>query len=461
MKNQTDNLDDLKSLYHRSQNEILEEFFTFLRFQSVSSEAEHQHQLIACAEWLIEYLKKMGFHTELWPTKGHPVIFASYMNAGPDKPTLLIYNHYDVQPVDPIDLWKSPPFEPTERKGEIYARGAVDNKGQCFYVLQALKLLLQRDGTLPINIKLCIEGEEEVGSAGLSGILKAKSKELQADYLAIVDLGIPDLRTPALTLGVRGIVTMDIKVQGSSTDLHSGQHGGVVYNPIHALIEILAGIRDKTGQVTVPGFYDQVRKLSKEELGRLKLDFDHEDYHRMFGAEATGGEQGLQPNERAWLRPTVEVNGIWGGYTGNGFKTVIPSAAFAKVSCRIVPDQDPKVIGKLVAEYIKSKAPKGIDVTVELHAGMGCAVQSEISSPVVKAFTKAYEEVFQAPAAYIFCGGSIPIVKELTDASQSKVVMLGVGLPDDMVHAPNEHFGIERLEKGALIMARAIDILGH
>lgn len=451
-------LDSLKSLYQNNHDAILRDFFTFLRFESISSETEHQPQLLACADWVMDYLKQMRFHTELWQTSGHPVIYASLTEAGPDKPTLLIYNHYDVQPVDPLELWKSPPFEPTIKDGQIYARGAEDNKGQCFYVLQALKLLLTRDKKLPINIKLCIEGEEEIGSAGLSEILPKKQKELKADYLAIVDLGIPNPTTPALTLGVRGIVTMDVKAQGSTTDLHSGAHGGIVYNPIHALVEIFANIRDHTGRITIPGFYDQVKEIGDKSL--LKLDFDPIGYSKTFGAYPTGGEKGLSPLERAWLRPTLEINGIYGGYTGKGFKTVIPALAFAKVSCRLVPDQEPQVVGKLVADYIKSKAPEGIEITVEIHPGVGCAVRSETSSPIVQAFNKAYAEVFKRPVSYVFAGGSIPIIKELREASQSVVIMLGLGLPDDFIHAPNEHFGIDRLEKGALIMARAIEILG-
>ena len=461
MPAQAPSLDTLKSLYQDSHDQILQDFFTFLRFKSVSSEAEYQPQIIACANWTVDYLKQLGFHTELWPTSGHPVIYASRMDGGPDKPTLLIYNHYDVQPVDPLDLWKSPPFEPTVRNGQVFARGAEDNKGQCFYVLQALKLLLKRDKKLPINIKLCIEGEEETGSRGLSEILPKKQKELKADYLAIVDLGMLGPTSPAITLGVRGIVTMDVKAEGSTTDLHSGSHGGIVYNPIHALVEILSGMRDKTGRITIPGFYDQVREIDPKDKTLLKLDFDIDSYLTTFGAHPTGGEKRFSPLERAWLRPTLEINGICGGYTGTGFKTVIPAVATAKLSCRLVPDQEPQVIGKLVADYIKSKAPEGIKITVEVRPGVGCSVRSETSSPVAQAFNKAYSEVFQAPVSYIFEGASIPIVKELSEASKSLVIMLGLGLPDDLIHAPNEHFGIDRIEKGALIMARAIEILGR
>lgn len=455
----TTGLSSLKNLYQESKEEGLNDYFTFLKFESVSSESEYKESVLQCAEWLKGYIGQMGFTTELWETSGHPIIYASYLQAGPEKPTLLIYNHYDVQPVDPLELWESPPFEPTVKDGEVFARGAEDNKGQCFYVLQALKLLLKRDGTLPINIKLCIEGEEETGSAGLSEILKHKGKELQADYLAIVDLGIRKPNKPAITLGVRGMVTMDVEVEGSHTDLHSGSNGGIVYNPIHALVEILNNLRDAEGAVTVPGFYDDVLSVTASERSQLNLEFDVKEYFDMFGATPSGGEKKYEPLERAWTRPTLEINGITGGYTGRGFKTVIPAKAHAKVSCRLVPNQDPLKIGKMVADHIKELAPEGINVAVDVHPGVGSAVRSDISSTIVKAFSQAYQEVFNDKTEYIFEGGSIPIINELSEASHSSVVLVGLGLPDDQVHAPNEHFGIDRIEKGSLIIARAIEIL--
>ncbi|NGX42737.1 MAG: N-formyl-4-amino-5-aminomethyl-2-methylpyrimidine deformylase [Chlamydiae bacterium] len=453
------NLEIIRQLYTEGKEEALRDFFTFLKFQSISSESEHKQDVLACAQWLMDYLIEIGFETELWETSGHPTIFASHLHAGPDKPTILIYNHYDVQPVDPLKLWDSPPFDPTIKEGEIYARGAVDNKGQCFYVLQALKLLLKRDGQLPINVKLCIEGEEEVGSAGLSEILKEKKERLHADYLAIVDLGMLKPDIPMITLGVRGIVTMDVELQGSTTDLHSGSHGGIVYNPIHALAEVLAKCRDASGKITIPGFYDAVKPLSDDERSQLALEFDKINYERLFNAKPTGGERDFSPFERAWTRPTLEVNGISGGYTGKGFKTVIPSFAKAKISCRLVPNQDPHEIGKLVADFIKKNTPEGVDVHVEIRSGVGTAVRSDLSSKIVQAFSQAYQEVFQSQTKYTFEGGSIPIVNELSDASESSVVLLGLGLPGDQVHAPNEHFGIDRLEKGCLVIVRALKIL--
>lgn len=450
----------LEELYTQIKEEALADYFTFLRFKSISSEKEYIPEMNQCITWLKNYIQEIGLDTEIWQTEGHPILFASHLKAGPGRPTILIYNHYDVQPVDPLELWNSPPFDPTERNGEIYARGAQDNKGQCFYVLQALKLLLKKEKNFPINVKLVIEGEEEVGSLSLSKIIKKKSQALQADILAIVDVGIAKADVPSVVLGVRGIITMDVELTGSNIDLHSGFHGGIVYNPLHALVEILAKLRDEEGRVTVPGFYENVKTISLEEKQRLLLSFDATSYHEDFEAQATGGEKAFSPLERAWVRPTLEVNGIWGGYIGKGFKTVIPAKAYAKLSCRLVPDQKPENIASLVSKYLYHLAPPGIEVKVNIHEGVGEAVRSDIHSPGLKAFLQAYEEVFKKPIAYTYAGGSIPIVHELQAVSGTEVVFVGLGLPTDAIHAPNEHFGIDRLKKGALIFARAIELIG-
>jgi acetylornithine deacetylase/succinyl-diaminopimelate desuccinylase-like protein len=441
----------------------IQDFLTFLKFESISTDIAYKPQLLACANWLSDYIKNIGFDVEQWTSAdGHPVIFASNLKAGPDKPTLLIYNHYDVQPVDPLDEWTSPPFQPTIRNGEIYARGAQDNKGQCFYVLQALKEFYKNKRPLPINIKLCIEGEEENGSAGLAEILKDKKrqKQLKADYLAIVDMGIPHSTKPAVTLGVRGLVTLEVHVHGSKTDLHSGSHGGIVFNPLHALVDILAKLRDADGKITIPGFYDDVDELKDADKALIALDFNPVEYKSIVGGDPTGGEKKYSPLERAWTRPTLEINGIAGGYSGPGFKTVIPAKAIAKISCRLVPHQSPDAIGHLVAEHIKKLAPKGVEVEVEILKG-GNAVRANPKSAVVSAFAKSYEELFNKKCACIFDGGSIPIATQLAEAAQSEVILLGLGLPDDQIHAPDEHFGLDRLEKGKRVIYRAIELLGE
>lgn len=450
---------DIDKAFQKNKEKSFNEFFEFLSIPSVSSEPEFKNEIIKGANWVKAYLEKLGFDTELWETSVHPVVFGSWMKAGPDQPTLLIYNHYDVQPVDPLELWETPPFEPTVRNGEVYARGAQDNKGQCFYVLQALKTLLEATGKLPINVKVIIEGEEECGSVGLESLLIKKQKELKADYLAIVDLGIPSVTEPTLTLGIRGIMTFDVTATGSNTDMHSGFHGGIAFNPIHGLIELLGKLRDKNGKITIPHYYDDVQELSKEDRKDLALEFDEDKYFKEFGAKANGGERNLSPTERAWIRPTIEVNGIWGGYTGQGFKTVIPAKAHAKVSCRLVPDQDPQKVKKMFIDFLTSNAPEGIKIDVFTHKGGGPAVKIKPSSKLVQAFAKAYTDVFGKPCRYIYGGGSIPIVEALSKASGAEVVMLGLGLASDKIHAPNEHFGLKRIEMGVPIIACALQNL--
>lgn len=453
-------MQNVDKIYDQCREEALRDYFTFLKFKSVSSEKEHVHDVKACADWLVTYLKNMGFKVELWEIEGHhPTIFASF-EVSKSKPTLLIYNHYDVQPIDPLEAWNSPPFEPTERDGEIYARGAQDNKGQCFYTVQALKALLKHEGTLPVNVKLCIEGEEECGSIGLAKILKEKSKELKADFLAIVDVGIPAKNQPAVTLGARGLVTMDVEVQGTNVDLHSGSHGGLVYNPIHALVEILNSVRLPNGKVAIPSFYDDVLPLTSEEKKELSFTFDENEYEKKFGCKVTGGEKEFSPLERISVRPTFEVNGISGGYSGLGFKTVIPSIASAKISCRLVPNQEPKKIAELVKQYLEKKAPPGVKVSVHIHQGGGKAVRAKLDSKVSQAFVKAYQAIFNTPCKFIFEGGSIPIVTELSKASESEVVFVGLGLSGDQIHAPNEHFGLDRFEKGFKLIIHALHELG-
>lgn len=456
---QNSSLPAIQAIIDKNYTSIMKDYYTFLKFPSVSSEPEHKSDVRNCALWLVDYVKGMGFETELWENSGHPVIYASRCEAGDDKPTLLIYNHYDVQPVDPLEEWHTPPFEPTNIDGTIYARGAQDNKGQCFYVLQALKIFLQLHGSLPVNIKLCIEGEEEMGSAHLSELLPKKTKELQADYLAIVDLGLRDAKVPAITLGIRGLVAMEVEMTGSGTDLHSGSHGGIVANPIHMLVKLLASLRDDKGRITVPGFYDNVNEMSLEERAQISFNFDGIEYNTVTQALPLGGEKEFSVLERAWIRPTLEINGINGGYTGKGFKTVIPAKAYAKISCRLVPDQDPARIGELVVKYLQENCPPGVQVSARVLPGGGKAVRAGSSSKIVKAFAQAFGEVFTLPCEFILEGASIPVVTELAAASGAEVVLIGLGLTSDRIHAPNEHFSEDRIRKGILIMARAFELL--
>lgn len=450
--------------FKENQTELLKEYFTLLSFPSISSEEGYKEATRNCAEWIVTFLQSIGMNVSLWETSGHPIVFAEDLSAGPNQPTLLLYNHYDVQPVDPLELWESPPFSPTQYGDQIRARGAQDNKGQCFYVLQALKYYRTVEGKLPINIKLVIEGEEECGSEGLIEILDQKRNELRADYVAIVDLGIPDRETPAITLGLRGLVTLDIKATGPNGDLHSGSHGGLQFNPIHALVDVLSKLRDPSGEIMVPGFYDSMIPMPLEEKKQLALEFNEEKYRAQFGSSATGGEVAFSPLERNWLRPTLEINGIWGGYNGSGFKTVIPAQAFAKISCRLVPGQDPKRIGELVVKTVESLAPKGVKIEAAVRDGGGPAVRGGGTSKIVRAVAEAYEEAFKKKCQFILEGASIPVVSQLSATCGGETVLFGLGLPDDHIHAPNEHFGIDRIELGLEIIVKIIKKLqnkGH
>lgn len=445
-------IEEYRKLFKQSEKELEALYFEFLRFPSLSADVAFRPELKACASWLVSFIRDFGFDLEVWNKDDAPVIFAQNLKAGKDKPTLLIYNHYDVQPVDPIELWESKPFEPVRKGNQIVARGAQDNKGQCFYVLAALRALMKRDGKLPINVKLIIEGEEESGSKALPKIIKEHEAELKADYLLVVDVGMRNPQTPAITLGTRGICSFTVEVTGSFGDLHSGVHGGVVYNPLHALVEILASLRDSNGHIKIPGFYESVKVPTAEELKCVSLDFDEAAFIEEFGCRPTGGEKGYQPLERAWIRPALEINGIAGGYGGPGSKTVIASKAIGKLSVRLVPDQDPHVIAQRIKRYIESKEVPGVKVHCTIHEGMGKPVRTSPYSKIVTALSDAAEAVYKKKTEYIFDGASIPIISELARASSSEVAFFGLGLASDRIHAPNECFGWDRIENGFIII---------
>jgi len=312
----------------------------------------------------------------------------------------------------------------------------------------------------PVNIKLLIEGEEEIGSPNLSALLQAKRDRIQAQHLLVVDLGIHAPEAPAVTLGVRGIVTMTVELTGSNRDLHSGSHGGLAFNPNHALVTLLAQLRDSNGRITVPGFYDDVAKLSSEELSQISFDFNSETYQQTFGALPAGGEKAFTPFQSAWVRPTLEINGISGGYAGQGFKTVIPAKAVAKLSCRLVPDQDPLQVAELISSFLKKNTPEGIEIKIEIHKGVGRAVRSSINGQAVQAVAQAYSEIVNTKCKFVLEGASIPIIPELSLASNAEVVLMGYGLPDDNIHAPNEHFGLDRLERGFRTIVRSLELIG-
>ncbi len=445
--------------FDQEKESLLKEFFELLRFRGLSADLKTLPELLACAQFLENKLIGMGAHVQRWNYEGHPpVLFAHFKSEVQNAPTLLFYNHYDVQPVDPENLWHSPPFEPTLREGKIYARGADDNKGQLFYALTALKTYLKNNKDLPFNLKWIIEGEEEHGSAALHYLLPQKAEAIQADGVVVIDVGMPSLSKPALGLGVRGIITMDLKVTGPKGDLHSGEAGGAVLNPLHFLVDMLSKARDEEGRVTIPGFYDQVKAISDEDKQLFALEADEQEFIEAKGVPPTGGERKHYSfGERTTVRPTLEINGINGGYSGEGFKTVIPSVADAKISCRLVPDQNPFEIGHLVKKYFESQSNPSAKVEVQLHGGGGKAVRCSPQSFLIKAANKAVKETFGKEADYILVGGSIPIAADLATYSGGDLLFIGTALATDNIHAPNEHFSLEQLRYGTSLIGYLLE----
>ncbi len=449
-------LAELKKWFSTNREAILDDLFTFLRFKSIATDPQYDEDTKKCAAFLVSYLNEIGLEAMSWETSKQPVIFAKNTAAGKDRPTLLIYHHYDVQPVDPLDLWESNPFKPTIREGKVYARGAQDNKGQCFYTITALKALLEESKSLNFNLKLFIEGEEESGSTGTLEIIKQKKEELQSDYLLVVDCGIPGPDIPAITLGMRGILTMDLEVRTADSDMHSGSMGGVAYNPIRALSHALAKCWDENGKIAIPHFYDEVQDLSPEEKKAFDFIMDEKMVRKEFGLKALCPDPGYLIGESVSIRPTLEINGINGGYTGEGFKTVLPAVATAKISCRLVPDQDPEKIFASLKKHLENHLPEGAVLTIVKEQGSS-AFRCNVHSLIAKRAAKAYEEVMGKPCKSILGGGSIPIVGELAKASGADVVAMGYGLDSDHMHAPNEHFGLDRFEQGFLTIGNLLE----
>ena len=435
-------------------------YLEFLKFPSVSADPAALPHIQACARWLADQFEQRGCTTELWDETGHPVVFASIRSSRPDAPIVLIYHHYDVQPVDPLSEWVSDPFQARIEGQTVYARGAQDNKGQCLFSLYALEALTQA-GELPCHLKFVIEGEEEKGSASLMALLPKKRKELAADYAMAIDAGMPRMDTPAITLGTRGLVSFTMTVSGMKQDFHSGLMGGLVYNPLHALAALLASLRNPDGSIAVPGFYDRVRTPSPEMLQRLALTFDEQEFERECGQPATGGEIRYPPLVRCWLRPTLEINGIHGGYGGAGCKTVIPKEAIAKISCRLVPDQDPQAIARLVESFLLAHAPRGVRIDIVIDEGMAQATRASDTTPGFLALERAMRAVWDKSPERVFVGGSIPVVASLGEVSGAEVITWGVGLPSDLVHAPNEHFDFIRLELGLCTLCLAVAEMGN
>jgi acetylornithine deacetylase/succinyl-diaminopimelate desuccinylase-like protein len=434
----------------QNQPHFLNELKDLLRIPSVSTAPEHKDDVRKAANYVANELKRIGMNNvEIVPTKGHPLIYADWLNA-PGKPTVLCYAHYDVQPAEPLNEWISPPFEPTERNNNLYARGAVDDKGQLWMEIKALESLMKgHSGKLPINVKILIEGEEEVGGESIAAYVRKEKSKLKADFALVCDteLFAPDL--PTLCVGLRGLIYTEIEAVGAKTDLHSGMYGGAAPNPFFALIEILGKLKDSKGHVLIPGFYSKVKVPSAAELKAWKkLPFNEEHYRKTeVGSTVLTGEPGFSVLYRTWARPTLEVHGMPGGFTAPGAKTVIPAKASAKVSMRLVPNQDPDDILNRYTKMVKKLTPKGIQTSIKVWSkGPACVVGTD--NKYVKASTEAMHEVFKKDTVFIRSGGSIPIVTDFQDVLKIPSVMMGFGLPDDNLHAPNEKFHIPNFYRG-------------
>ncbi|MCD6338470.1 MAG: dipeptidase [Verrucomicrobia bacterium] len=441
-----------KQYLSRRRKEILEEFFDYLRIPSVSTQPERRTDARRCAEWLAAHCRKIGLETELCETDGNPIVLAHTPKAAGEsrkrRPRFLVYGHYDVQPAEPIELWKTDPFEPAIRRGAVWARGASDNKGQHFAHLKGVEAHLKTGTPLPCDIAFVIEGEEEIGSENLVKFLRRNRRRLRCDAVVVSDTGMPAKGLPALTYALRGVAALELFVSGPSRDLHSGIFGGSVENPAMALCRLLAKARAEDGRIAIPGFYDDVRDLSPAERRQMRrLPFDAEAYKRLTGAPALFGEPGFTAWERRTARPTFEINGLTSGYQGPGTKTIIPASASAKVTMRLVPDQEPKKILALASRFLRKEAPKS--VRLRLAVGHGAApYYVDPDSPFCQAALRALKQAFRAEPVLLREGGSIPVVNEFHKQLRAPVLLLGLALPDDNAHAPNEKFDLTNLRAG-------------
>jgi acetylornithine deacetylase/succinyl-diaminopimelate desuccinylase-like protein len=440
---------------------FLDELKSLLRIPSISTLPEHKSDCRRAADALAGDLERIGMeNVRLMETKGHPLVYADWLHA-PAKPTVLVYGHYDVQPPDPLDEWLSPPFEPTERNGNIYARGAVDDKGQVVAQVKALESLLAATGKLPINVRVLFEGEEEVGGEGIADYVASRPADLKADFALVSDTELFAPGLPTLCVGLRGMIYTELEVRGAKTDLHSGMYGGVAPNPFFALAQILAKLKDEDGRILIPGFYDGIIPPSPEELAAWRsLPFDEEEYRKAeVGPRQLIGEAGYSVLERTWARPTLDVHGIPGGFIGAGAKTVIPAKAVAKVSMRLVPGMTPGKAFALYKDYVQKIVPPGVDVDVRLiHAGDPCLIP--VDNPYIRAATRALKEVWGKETVFIRSGGSIPIVGDIARHLGLPSVMMGFGLPDDNLHAPNEKFHLKNFALGIESLIRFLEEAG-
>jgi acetylornithine deacetylase/succinyl-diaminopimelate desuccinylase-like protein len=450
-------MNEIIDYINTNRDRYVEELKTYLAIPSISALPEHKDDVRRCAEWTAEEMRRIGLqNVRLEETKGYPIVYGDWLGAE-GAPTILFYGHYDVQPVDPLDLWESPPFEATVRDGEIYARGAADDKGQVFMHFKAIEAHLKQTGKLPVNMKIILEGEEEVGSENLDDFVRAHQADLTADVVVISDSPMFDRGIPSICYGLRGLVYFQIDLRGTKSDLHSGSFGGAVANPAMVLAQILSQMKDKSGRIKIPEFYADVRELRDEERAEFrKLPFNETRYRKELGAPKLFGETGYSTLERVWARPTFEVNGILSGFTGDGAKTVIPAVAMAKVSMRLVPDQDPDRIARAFEEHIRKVAPKTVEVQVtRMHGGKPW--MTAFDNPFVQAAGRAIEKGFGKTPVFNREGGSIPVVATFQELLGLPSVLFGVGLPDENAHAPNERLDLGNFHGGIIASAYLYD----
>src|SRR5262245_6462408 len=444
-----------------NRDRYLEELKALLAIPSISALPEHAGDVRRCAEWCADEMRRVGLqNVRLLETPGNPVVYGDWLGAD-GAPTILYYGHYDVQPVDPLNLWESPPFEATIRDGELYARGAADDKGQVFMHFTAVEAHLKQNGRLPVNIKVILEGEEEVGSVHLDDFIRDHRDELKANVVVISDTSMFDRGVPSICYGLRGLVYCQIDLRGSKGDLHSGVFGGAVVNPAYALAQMIAQMKDRGGRVKVPGFYDDVRPLEEaERQAWAQLPFNEKRYRKEFGIPKLAGESGYSTLERTWARPTLEVNGLLSGFTGEGAKTVLPAVAMAKISMRLVPNQDPDKIANLFESYVRKITPKTVELTfTRMHGGKPW--MASYDSPYIQAAARAIERGFGRKPVFTREGGSIPVVSTFQEELGVPSVLFGVGLPDENAHAPNERLNLDNFFQGTIASAYLYDELAR
>lgn len=435
------------------QQRLLDKLFEFLAIPSVSTDSAHKEDIHKAADFITTYLHDIGFENiEKQETGGHPLVYAEYNGAGAESPTVLFYGHYDVQPADPLELWDSEPFKPEIRDGRVFARGSSDDKGQLFMHLAVFEAYMKTEGKLPLNVKVCIEGEEEIGSENLYKVLHDKKEQFQADFAVISDSGMVEKNQPTILYGLKGFTGIEITVNGPDHDLHSGMYGGAVRNPIMALNHILASMKNEEEVVTVDGFYDGVEPLSDEER-KLIDQVKGEDYVKATSIPETVSEKGYTAKEHTMARPTFEINGMYGGYQGEGTKTIIPSSATAKITCRLVPGQDPERVQQLLEEHVKRVAPAGVTVDVIKEKLSAKAYKVDPDHALIKKAAESYTKAFGKETVYVRMGGSIPVVEWMEAIYQMPIVLLGFGTPDDRLHSPNESFPLDSFEKGMETLA--------